>query len=84
MSQRSKLSPQDISIDLVDAEISESVMSEPDLLILFTPTVELSGFPPWQIRLTEIFHIEDNQGVGYQVFLRALYSYGKAQMRFGR
>ncbi len=84
MSQRSKLLPEDISIDLIDAEVSESVMGEPDLLILFGPTVELSGYPPWQIRLTEIFNVQDNQGVGYQVFLRALYNYAKAQMRFGR
>lgn len=84
MSQRSKLAPSDISPDLVDAEISESVMGEPDLLVLFSPSIELSGYPPWQIRLTEIFHVQDNQGVGYQVFLRALYSYANAQMRFGR
>lgn len=84
MSQRSKLSPKDISIDLVDAEITESVMGEPDLLILFEPTIELSGYPPWQLRLTEIFHVQDNNGVGYQVFLRALYNYANAQMRLGR
>lgn len=84
MSQRSKLSPNDINVDLVDAEISESVMSEPDLLVLFGPSVKLSGYPPWQVRLTEIFHVQDNQGVGYQVFLRALYNFANAQMRFGR
>ncbi|KAG9245551.1 putative undecaprenyl pyrophosphate protein [Calycina marina] len=72
MSQRLKISSNDISIELVNAEISENVMSDPDLLILFTPTVELAGYPPWQLRLTEIFHVEDNHGVGYQVFLRAL------------
>jgi dehydrodolichyl diphosphate syntase complex subunit NUS1 len=84
MSQRSKLSSNDISQDLVDAELSESVMGEPDLLVLFGPTVELSGYPPWQVRLTEIFHVEDNHGVGYQVFLRALFNFANAQMRFGR
>ena len=84
MSQRSKLSPNDISVDLIDAEISGSVMTEPDLLILFGPSIELSGYPPWQVRLTEIFHVQDNHGVGYQVFLRALYSYANAQMRIGR
>ena len=84
MSQRSKLSPSDVSVDLLDAEISESVMAEPDLLVLFGPTVELAGYPPWQLRLTEIFHVQDNQGVGYQVFLTALYNYANAQMRFGR
>lgn len=84
MTQRSKISLDDISIELVDAELSESVMSEPELLILFGPTVELDGYPPWQIRLTEIFNVQDNQGVGYQVFLRALYNYANVQMRFGR
>ena len=84
MSQRKKLSSNDISLDLVDAEITESVMGEPDLLVLFGPNVELQGYPPWQVRLTEIFHVQDNIGVGYQVFLRALYNYAKAQMRFGR
>jgi dehydrodolichyl diphosphate syntase complex subunit NUS1 len=84
MSQRSKLSSNDISVDLVDAELSESVMDEPDLLVLFGPMVELSGYPPWQVRLTEIFHVEDNHGVGYQVFLRALFNFANAQMRFGR
>ncbi|KAI9792896.1 MAG: hypothetical protein M1835_007575 [Candelina submexicana] len=106
MSQRGKLSPSDISVELVDAEISESVMGEPDLLLLFGPEVELASYPPWQLRLTEILyvtfrvfpslfwatvdcatlcsHVQDNMDVGYQVFLRALHRYAKAQMRFGR
>ena len=84
MSQRSKLAASDISQDLIDAEITECVMGEPNLLMLFGPSVELSGYPPWQLRLTEIYHVQDNHGVGYQVFLRALYNYANAQMRFGR
>ncbi|KAI4146912.1 MAG: hypothetical protein LQ341_001943 [Variospora aurantia] len=84
MSQRNKLSAEDISLDLIDAEISESVMTEPDLLILFGPYIQLQGYPPWQIRLTEIYHSQDNNGVGYQVFLRALHNFAKAQMKFGR
>jgi undecaprenyl pyrophosphate synthase len=58
MAQRDKLHPEDITMDLVDAEINESIMRggmpEPDLLLLFGPRVELEGYPPWQIRLTEI------------------------------
>lgn len=84
MAQRKKILPNDISQDLVDVEINESVMGEPDLLILFGPHVELQGYPPWQVRLSEIYHVPDNNGVGYQVFLRALHNYAKAQMRFGR
>ncbi|KAF2459720.1 Decaprenyl diphosphate synthase-like protein [Lineolata rhizophorae] len=84
MAQRGKLAPADISSELVDAELEETVMGEPDLLVLFGPDVKLDGYPPWQVRLTEIFHVPDNKGVGYQVFLQALYSFAKAQMRFGR
>jgi dehydrodolichyl diphosphate syntase complex subunit NUS1 len=54
MAQQQKISPNDISAELVDVEISESIMSEPDLLILFGPRVMLEGYPPWQVRLTEI------------------------------
>ncbi|CAD0048670.1 unnamed protein product [Aureobasidium pullulans] len=46
--------PSDISMDLVDAELTESVMGEPDLLMLFADSVHLKGYPPWQLRLTEI------------------------------
>ncbi|UNI15123.1 diphosphate specific [Purpureocillium takamizusanense] len=84
MSQKGKLSPRDISIELVDAELSEGIMPEPDLLILFSPYVELSSYPPWQIRLTEIFCLKDNERFGYQVFLRALRKYARAQMRHGK
>jgi undecaprenyl pyrophosphate synthase len=84
MAQVGKISPPDITIDLVDTELSETIIGEPDLLILFGPYVELSGYPPWQVRLTEIFHAQDNHNVGYQVFYRALCNFTKAQMRLGR
>jgi dehydrodolichyl diphosphate syntase complex subunit NUS1 len=85
MAQKSKLEPEDISTELIDAEISESVMGEPELLLVFGPKIVLEGYPPWQVRLTEIFCVKDNlEGVGYQVFLRALCNFAKAQMRFGR
>ena len=53
-------------------------------MILFGPYVDLAGYPPWQLRLTEIFQVRDNQGVGYQVFLRGLYKFANAEMRLGR
>ncbi|KAF2218839.1 Decaprenyl diphosphate synthase-like protein [Elsinoe ampelina] len=83
MSQKHKLAPEDITSELIDAELSESVMGEPDLLILFGESVVLDGYPPWQVRLSEIFHVPDNHEVGYQVFLRGLQKYAGAQMRVG-
>ncbi|KKK15156.1 hypothetical protein P175DRAFT_0427600 [Aspergillus ochraceoroseus IBT 24754] len=117
MSQNGKLSPEDITMELVDAEISEittqpsqevspssargkidfaqpsvSVKPEPDLLLVFGPFLKLDGYPPWHIRLTEMFCTGDNHNgmtgyadtVEYQGFLRGLWHYAGAQMRFGR
>jgi len=78
------MSQSDITMELIDAELESLTIPEPDLLILFSPSVKLQGYPPWPIRLTEIYHVPDNDSVGYQVFLRGLYNYAKCQMRFGR
>jgi len=84
MAQRGKLAPEDISVELMETELQENIIDEPELLILFSPNVTLRGYPPWQIRLTEIFNVRDNEGVGYQVFLRALHYYARTEFRFGR
>lgn len=119
MAQAQKLRPKDITVELVDAEISATISisnsrssqnastsgkkngavqeqgalpAEPDLLIVFAPYIKLDGYPPWQIRLTEIFCVGDSGGdvsgrsrtrVEYQGFLRALWNYAGAEFRFG-
>ena len=66
---------------------------EPDLVIVFGPIVKLEGYPPWQIRLSEIYCVGDSGGdvsgsgstrVEYQAFLRALWKYAGAKFNFGR
>ncbi|KAJ5587968.1 uncharacterized protein N7459_003733 [Penicillium hispanicum] len=107
MSQNGKLSPEDITPELVDAEISEITTQplqahgnnaanilkpEPDLLLVFGPFLKLDGYPPWQIRLTEMYCTGDRshsvtgygEAVEYQGFMRGLWHYAGAQMRFGR
>ncbi|KAL4783871.1 Decaprenyl diphosphate synthase-like protein [Aspergillus varians] len=116
MSQNGKLSSEDITMELVDAEISEittqpsqeissasergklgslqtspPVKPEPDLLLVFGPSLKLNGYPPWHIRLTEMYCTGANSdgltgysdNVEYQGFLRGLWHYAGAQMRFG-
>ncbi|KFZ09292.1 hypothetical protein V502_08834 [Pseudogymnoascus sp. VKM F-4520 (FW-2644)] len=61
---------------------------EPDLLFIFAPYVNLDGYPPWQIRLTEIFYMGGESSsitgrdkvVKYRTFLRGLYQYAGAEM----
>lgn len=57
MVQKGKLVPQDISTELVDFEMRESIMDEPDLLVCFTEEYHLNGYPPWHLRLTEILYV---------------------------
>ncbi|GAP83464.2 putative di- -cis-decaprenylcistransferase [Rosellinia necatrix] len=84
MVQKEKIAAKDITMDVIDNELSEAVMREPDLLISFEPYVDLQGYPPWAIRLTEIHCSPDNQGVGYQLFLRALRRYAQATFKLGK
>jgi undecaprenyl pyrophosphate synthase len=85
MAQRSKLTTADITTDVIDSELTNSVMTEPDLLISFAPFVDLQGYPPWQIRLTELYCEKDNQnGVEYQVFLNGLRKYAAATFKLGK
>ena len=54
MAQNGNLQSSQINPSLIDAELCDAVSTEPDLLVLFSPTVTLKGYPPWQLRLTEI------------------------------
>ncbi|RAH42579.1 ditrans,polycis-polyprenyl diphosphate synthase [Aspergillus brunneoviolaceus CBS 621.78] len=89
MSQSGKLSPEDITLELVDAEI---IQPEPDLLLVFGAFLKLDGYPPWHVRLTEMFCTggrssgtnTSEEAVEYHGFLRGLWHYAGAQMRFGR
>ncbi|KAF1959428.1 di-trans,poly-cis-decaprenylcistransferas-like protein [Byssothecium circinans] len=84
MAQKEGLSVEHVDAGLIDDQLNHHISTEPDLLVLFGPTVVLRGYPPWQLRLTEIFHLPDNKGVNYQVFLQALRRFGKAEFRVGR
>lgn len=107
MAQSRKISAKDVTSNLINAEISATTSlsnsrseskqdpgsGEPDLVIIFGPFVKLDGYPPWQIRLSEIFCVGDSGAdvsggestrVEYQGFLRGLWKYAGAEMRFGR
>lgn len=84
MAQRNKVDPADIEPSLLDVELKESVMEESDLLIIFGPYVEFQGYPPWHLHITEVYHVPDNDGVGYQVFYSGLCKFARAQFRWGR
>ncbi|EMD42111.1 hypothetical protein CERSUDRAFT_79718 [Gelatoporia subvermispora B] len=101
-----KTQDEEFSVSIEDLKASlegEHGFPPPDLMIVrsLTPRkhykvpLELHGFPPWQIRLTEIYHDERPQphwpmtenrtsALEEVEFRRALDSFASAEMRLGR
>ncbi|GAA6022245.1 hypothetical protein JCM8202_001991 [Rhodotorula sphaerocarpa] len=76
-------------------QVSEAVdalpLDEPDLLLVLGGSyLRLRGFPPWQLRLTEMYHhswpawFSRPPDLTYDILRRALDVYGRAEMRLGR
>lgn len=74
----------DITMKLVDKELGQLVGPEPDLLLYFGPSLDLQGFPPWHIRLTEFHWEKDNDAVIYSVFIRGLQKYSACKINVGK
>ncbi|KAI1312233.1 hypothetical protein EDD11_003033 [Mortierella claussenii] len=74
----------DITMEFLDKQLSAE-LTEPELLIVFKDDLDLSSYPPWHIRLTEIFHHPDQAIIPpYTLFLQALHRYAKCEQRFGK
>lgn len=84
LASNNELSIKDITIDLINEELIELVGLEPDLLISFGPNLDLQNYPPWHIRLLEIYWQSDNINVNYAVFIRALQKYSHCKINIGK
>ena len=74
----------DITIPFLDAHLCSTTIGEPNLLLVFTKSRKLDGFPPWSVRLCEICWVGVSGRVTYRGFLRGLKKFGRAEMRWGR
>ncbi|GAA5898892.1 ditrans,polycis-polyprenyl diphosphate synthase [Sporobolomyces salmoneus] len=83
-------STKSLSSEEIAQEIDRFPLPEPDLLFVFGGSyLRLSGFPPWQIRLSEMYHYASPNWLrlpqlDYPIFRNALDLYGRAEMRLGR
>ena len=67
-----------------NALLTNHGLPDPELLIRFGLAHSNVGFPPWQIRLSEIHDIDTHHGVDVQDFFQILLKYSKCEQRFGR
>ncbi|KAI8847062.1 hypothetical protein BC829DRAFT_251033 [Chytridium lagenaria] len=78
--------------DVVDVRRMEAMLNveglpEPQLLYVFgevTEPLTLEGYPPWMIRVTEMWHVKGDGRVRYQDFLQGLYKFSRCVQRWGR
>lgn len=78
----------DMKVDDVDESVLETYLNkglpDPEVLLRFGLSHSNQGFPPWQIRLSEIHDIDTHHGVTCGDFFQILLKYSKCQQRFGR
>ncbi|KAF9898341.1 hypothetical protein BX616_004158, partial [Lobosporangium transversale] len=73
-----EIQSKDITAEFMDQQLS-------DLLIIYKDELDLSSYPPWHIRLTEIFHHPDQAVIPhYTLFLQALHRFAKCEQRYGK
>ncbi|KAJ8103338.1 Decaprenyl diphosphate synthase-like protein [Lipomyces tetrasporus] len=81
---KGEFDPSKVTVDNVDRLANQLVITEPDLIVLFGSKPDLDGFPPWQVRLSEIYYAPHNNSVTYNVFLRGIRRYSKCKINIGR
>ena len=76
-----KVEPQQVNLEKVQDYVGWT--SDPELLINFGSPLCLRGFPPWQLRLTEIFSIPTHRNIPQKVFIDCLKNYSRTNQRIG-
>lgn len=57
---------------------------DPDLLLLFSNSRTLQGFPPWRLRLTEILYVGPIKDMSEATIFQALEEYSYKHHRYGK
>jgi dehydrodolichyl diphosphate syntase complex subunit NUS1 len=71
-------------MELSDISASlDSHIQDPDLVISTEYEFSLFGYPPWGLRLSELFHVPIQDHI-HDPFLEAMFYYSNCQQRFGR
>lgn len=75
----------DVDINTVDVRLkAQTETPDPDLAIVCGNVLSTFGYPPWDLRVTEIYQMGSQHGVTLQEFLRVLEKYANCEQRFGK
>ncbi|GAV03892.1 hypothetical protein RvY_14260 [Ramazzottius varieornatus] len=74
-----------IDQNLFDSHIREMQdFPDPDLIMKIGKVDSLSGYPPWQVRLSEILYMPNPREVSFCDFRDALFRFTRVEQRLGR
>lgn len=84
LAKEGQIRAKDVTISTITHELHQLVITDPDVILISGPIIDLEGFPPWQMRLSEIFHLPENEEVSYGLFLKGLERYAGCKINVGR
>lgn len=76
-----QLEPNNLNLERVNKQVGWN--SDPEMLINFGLPQCLYGFPPWPLRLTEIFSIPTHRRVPQRIFVDCLRRFSSTSQRIG-
>ncbi len=84
--RRGSIRPGDIDESSVSGVLSTCRgLPDPDLLLLFGPSHRGSGgFPPWQVRLTEMHRLPSHVGLRLADFMSVMKKFSECERRYGK
>jgi len=76
----------DVNESVIEENLGSAIkgLPDPEVLLRFGLAHSNQGYPPWQIRLSEIHDINSHYGVTCLDFLNILSKYSRCEKRFGR
>jgi len=76
---------EEVNEGLLEAYLGSSKgLPDPEILLRFGLSHSNQGYPPWQLRLSEIHDIDTHHGVSSRDFFNVLLKYSKCEQRFGQ
>ncbi|TPX49546.1 hypothetical protein SeMB42_g02571 [Synchytrium endobioticum] len=79
--------PTHVTVDSLNAILTGNGLDEPNLVYVLTGMTDpltLQGFPPWQIRLSEFWHVQGDGQLRYLDFIAGISRYACTRQRFGK
>ena len=64
--------------------IRESGFPPPELAIIFGPAFTTSGYPPWHLQFTELYHFQTHKYIQWRHILSVLSSFSKTKQNYGK